>query len=69
MKTLEQEIEDRDAFLHSLPTEKRLELERQTWVLEQKLRKYKDPIARMNAMVRIFWEGVAEFQETLERVL
>jgi len=33
--------------------------------LEHQLRKYKDPTARMNAMVEIFWQQFHEFQAVL----
>lgn len=33
--------------------------------IEQQLKKYKDPIARMNAMVEIFWQQFHEFQAVL----
>jgi Protein of unknown function (DUF3135) len=68
MKTLQQAIDDRDNFMSTLPPDMQLKYEQQTWVLEQKLRKHKDPVARMNAMVVLFWEGVAEFNEGLKQV-
>ena len=33
--------------------------------IDAELRHYRDPIARMNRMVEIFWEGVRRFQETI----
>ena len=33
--------------------------------IEHQLRKYKDPIARMNAMVEIFWQQFQEFQAVI----
>ncbi len=33
--------------------------------VEQQLKKYKDPILRMNAMVEIFWQQFHEFQAVL----
>ena len=33
--------------------------------IEAHLKKYKDPVARMNAMVEIFWQQFREFQEVL----
>lgn len=33
--------------------------------IEGQLRKYKDPIMRMNAMVEIFWQQFQEFQAVL----
>ena len=38
-------------------------LRRKQWKLDQELSKIKDPIAQMNKMVSIFWEGVHEFVE------
>jgi len=35
------------------------------WRLEQDLSKYKDPVARYNAMVTIFYKQVEEFQKSL----
>jgi hypothetical protein len=33
--------------------------------IEHQLKKYKDPIARMNAMVEIFWQQFHEFQAVI----
>lgn len=33
--------------------------------IEHQLNKYKDPIARMNAMVEIFWQQFQEFQDVV----
>lgn len=33
--------------------------------IEHQLKKYKDPIARMNAMVEIFWQQFQEFQAVI----
>lgn len=33
--------------------------------IEHQLRKYKDPVARMNAMVEIFWQKFQEFQDVI----
>jgi hypothetical protein len=33
--------------------------------LEAQLRRYKDPVARMNKMVEIFWQNFYEFAEVL----
>ncbi len=35
------------------------------FTLDCELRKYKNPVARMNRMVEIFWYKVAEFQDVL----
>jgi len=41
---------------------------RYQWRLEQDLNKFKNPIARYNRMVELFWEGVGDF-ENLTRTL
>ena len=33
------------------------------WRINTELRKYKDPIARMNKMIEMFWDGVNKFNE------
>jgi hypothetical protein len=33
--------------------------------IDCQLRRYKDPVMRMNKMVEIFWEGVYDFQEAM----
>ena len=33
--------------------------------IDCQLRRYKDPVMRMNRMVEIFWEGVYDFQEAM----
>jgi hypothetical protein len=33
--------------------------------IDAELARYKDPVARMNRMVELFWEGVGHFQEVL----
>jgi len=35
------------------------------WRLEQELRKYKDPLARYNAMIKMFWDQFSEFQQAV----
>jgi len=47
------------------PTKYQKRLAQQQWCLEQLLSKYKDPTARMNKMVELFWSGVSTFEETL----
>jgi len=36
-------------------------LRRKQWKIDQELNKIKDPVAQMNKMVSIFWDGVYEF--------
>lgn len=33
--------------------------------IDSQLRRYRDPVMRMNKMVEIFWKGVYEFQEVM----
>ncbi len=33
--------------------------------IDAELRRYKDPVSRMNRMVELFWEGVLKFQKTI----
>lgn len=35
------------------------------WRIDQELNKYKNPIARYNAMVSMFWEQTTKFQSAL----
>ncbi len=35
--------------------------------IEKELRQYKDPVARMNKMVELFWEGFEEFNDVMRR--
>lgn len=45
--------------------DQRLKLQRLQFRIDRELRHYKDPIARMNKMCELFWEGFNEFQRTL----
>ena len=56
-------IED---FIDSIEDEDRkLRLEQLQFRIDRELHTYKDPVARMNKMVELFWAGVAEFDEAL----
>lgn len=33
--------------------------------IDRELRRYKDPVARMNKMVELFWKGFAKFHRAL----
>ena len=35
--------------------------------IDKELRKYKDPVARMNKMVELFWEGFKEFNDCMNK--
>jgi hypothetical protein len=54
-----------DDYISSLDEEKQQRARSFQWRIEQDLKKFKDPIARMNKMVEMFWKGVKEFQKTL----
>ena len=55
-----------DDFIENLPNEEcRLRMRQFQFRIDSQLRKYKDPVARMNKMVELFWEGFKTFQETL----
>lgn len=56
-----------EKFFESLPPERQKRMRAYQWRLDQELRHYKDPVARMNRMVELFWEGVAEFVEKTKR--
>lgn len=59
--------QDIDDFIASVEDDKRrLELERLQFRIDRELRNYKDPVARMNKMVELFWEGFAEFDNALQ---
>lgn len=55
-----------EEFISSLPEERQTPIRQFQWRLDAQLSKYKDPVARMNKMVEIFWEGVKDFQQALE---
>lgn len=55
-----------DEYIYTLDEEKQQRARAYNWRIQQDLRKFKDPIARMNRMVEMFWAGVKEFQHTLE---
>lgn len=53
-------------FLDSIEDEeRRLELERFQWRLDQELNKIKDPVARMNRMVELLYGQLHKFQTAL----
>lgn len=62
------EKKDLEDFLNSLPPERQQRMKAFQWRLEQDLRHYKDPVARMNKMVEIFWEGVYKFEDALRKL-
>lgn len=54
-----------DDYIQTLEPEKQQRARAYNWRLQQELRHYKDPIARMNKMVELFWIGVEQFQAAL----
>jgi hypothetical protein len=58
-------IED---YISSLPTERQLRLRQLQWKIDGELRKYKDPIAKMNKMVELFWDGVGQLHDALSKL-
>lgn len=55
-----------DEYITTLEPEKQQRAQAFQWRIQQDLKKYKDPTARLNRMVEMFWNGVKEFQRTLE---
>lgn len=58
-------LEDHIASLCADCPEKLERCKRIQWRIEQELNKYKNPIARYNAMVVIFWKQFDEFQRAV----
>jgi hypothetical protein len=57
------DIED---FIDSIEDEeRRVRLRRMQWRIDMELGRIRNPIARMNRMVVLFWEGVDVFQRVL----
>jgi hypothetical protein len=54
-----------ESYFDSLPEERQLKARQIQWQIEAELRKYKDPIARMNRMVELFWEQTFKFRDTI----
>lgn len=52
--------------IEEFPVEHRKRAYGMQFVLESRLRKYKDPVVRMNKMVEIFWEQFGLFQDVLD---
>lgn len=47
------------------PKEFQQQIRQNNWRIEQELSKFKNPTARMNKMVELFWNGVSKFEDTL----
>ena len=55
-----------DDFIKSIPNDiSRFQCRGLQHRIEGELKNYKDPIARMNRMVELFWEGVSKFSAVL----
>lgn len=59
---IKDEIEREIARISNGNEEKQLKLRQFQWGINKELRKYKDPVARMNKMAELFWAGVKKFQ-------
>ncbi len=56
-----------DDFILGLPDDKQERARGLQWRIDQELRKYKDPVARMNRMVEMLWEGFFELDTALNK--
>lgn len=55
-----------EEYIMTLPDERQQRVRAINWRIQQELRHVKDPTARMNKMVEMFWNGVKEFQDVLK---
>jgi hypothetical protein len=55
-----------EEYISTLTPERQQRAHAFNWRIQQELRNFKDPTARMNRMVEMFWIGVKEFQQTLQ---
>lgn len=63
---VEKAQQDLADFIENLPPERRKKMEQLQWKIDGELLKYKNPIARMNKMAELFWEGVNKFNEVIK---
>lgn len=54
-----------EEYISTLDADRQQRARAYNWRVQQELRNFKDPIARMNRMVEMFWKGVQEFQQVL----
>ena len=54
-----------EEFIMTHPPETQKRLRQKQWLIDNELRKFKDPTARLNRMVEMFWSQVREFQASL----
>lgn len=57
-----------DDYIDTLPQERKIKAQQQQWRIEQDLRKYKDPVARMNRMVELLYSGLDDLNSILGEV-
>lgn len=55
-----------EEYIQTLEPERQQRARAYNWRVQQELRNFNDPIARMNKMVEMFWKGVQEFQQALQ---
>jgi len=55
-----------EELITSAPGNKQLKLRALQANINKEMSKYKDPTARLNAMVSLFWKGVSDFQSALK---
>lgn len=69
-KTFEERMRDAltDFIENHIPEEKRQGMRQLQWKIDGELRKFKDPVARMNKMIELFWKGFNEFQLAVNMV-
>lgn len=54
-----------EEYFSSLSEEETKRAKQFKWQLDSQLRNYKDPVARLNKMIELFWEGFHAFQLSL----
>lgn len=55
-----------DDFISKTEEPNRTKLKQLQWRINGELRHYKDPIARYNKMIELFWKGVNDFNNALK---
>ena len=54
-----------DEYFNSLPEERQVKARQQQWLLDNDLRKFKDPIAKYNRTVELLYEQLDKFRQAL----
>lgn len=54
-----------EEYFNSLPEERQIKARQQQWLLDNDLRKFKDPIARYNRTVELLYEQLDKFRQAL----